>query len=161
MINDLLDEFLYLFEQCDDVKFNKSVLLTSNDYLELSSKIKSFFLQHNEDIESDFSSFLEQVENDKDLKYSDIEQFVDELRSKLDKDTYRTGYDFQEGIYASANESLNIGAEWTSKSTIRFTNPSISVHQRPHKKVDKSDLIIYDDTEDNFNSKNECDETII
>lgn len=160
MINDLLDEFLYLFEQCNDIKFNKSALLTSNDYLELSSKIKSFFLQYNEDIESEFSSFLEHLENDKDLNYPTVEQFVDELRLKLDKYTYRLGYDFQEGIYTSANENLNIGAEWTSKSAIRFTNPSISVHQRPHKKADKIDLITNNDTEDNFDSKNECDKII-
>ena len=134
MINDLLNDFLYLFEQYDSREFNRKYLFSSNDYTEAYSKINDILAQYNDDIESEFCTFFEKIENDENITYSDIEQEIEELRAKIEKYAYQKGYNYQEGIYNSAMEELNVGAEWTSKSAIQFSNPSISVHQRPRKK---------------------------
>ncbi|WP_407454452.1 hypothetical protein [Methanobrevibacter sp.] len=134
MFNELLNEFLYLFEQCEDITIDKKDLFSSSDYIDISLKIKNHLAQYGENIEPEFSVFLESIENDVDLKYSSIEQEIEKLRTKLEKITYRAGYDFQEGIYIPTTEELNIGAEWTSKSVTSYGVPTESVHQRPRKK---------------------------
>lgn len=125
MINDLLNEFLYLFDQYNDSFLDVHSVFISNDYLEISSNIKNYLACHNATIEDEFSSFLESAENEESLTFVDVEQFISELKIKLDKSEYSSAYRFQEGIYTSTDEEAVIGAEWSSKSSYSSDNTSI------------------------------------
>lgn len=137
MFSDLLGDFLSLFEQFDNRSFNKKALFSSNEYVEISSKIKDYLAQYCEDAVPEFSAFLETLENDGELQYSDIEQYVEELRTKLDKLAYQKAYTvYQDG--SSGSEYRRVGVEWASCSAPTVIGDSpISIHQRPHKQSDE------------------------
>ena len=90
MINALLDDFLYLIEQCADGSLDKGTVVSSDGYIEVASKIKSVLLQYGDEAESEFSLLLESIERDNYIKYSNVERIIDNLRVKIEKRVYRT-----------------------------------------------------------------------
>ncbi len=131
LLQDFLSNITEEYEASEDIV----QVLSSPANDEYIEKIKSGLeLCCPAEIEEKFTQTIESALSGDLTEFSEFDSIITELYGDIDRLSYKSGSNIQEGVYQSPLEDLTIGTIWTSNGTSSIGNPSISVHMRPHKK---------------------------